>query len=317
MGSKIVGWAWEQKTDKPIDKMVLVALADYAAKDGFSYPSQRELADMAQCSIDTVQRALKRLIARGLVEQATRWRANGGRSSNGYTVLYDGRDTATPLPQTAAGPMPQAAAPPMPHHAAGHAAPVRQGIPQLCGMHNDPPLDPPTEPSPTGPRSGPCVEGAPSLEVLRLEGRALHVVENLIAPLLGVLAFERRRDPAAVPLALLQGIRDACAEFSPRALSEAARALRDTRTEWPSTAIAKRTAQEAQARTMIRIAPGTPQWDAWIEHWKASGKPFLVRTYEQEGSARVPTEFPPAADPVKSTADKYITADGRKPGAAA
>lgn len=176
-----------------------------------------------------------------------------------------------------------------------------------------------TPPRSPVPKAAPsvCATGGNPLDELRSDGMALHVVEHLLAPLLGVLAHQRRREPGAVPVSLLRGIRDACAEFSAAALSEAARAIRDERSEWPSVAQARRAAQTAQARTMVRIEPGTPQWAAWEAEWRRTAKLFLARTYLKQGYAMVTHEFPPASDPVKSTADKYITADGRTPGAAA
>ncbi len=164
MANKAVGWAWDQTTDRPIDKSILVALADYAGADGYSYPSHRQIGEMVQCSPDSVQRALKRLMARGLIRAENRARENStAQASNGYVVLYLGPESdkyrkldneiavdddgrLVPLPQNAAGGVPQ--------NAVGGTAPVRQGVPQLCGTI-DPSLDPKKEA-----RAGACEAGA-------------------------------------------------------------------------------------------------------------------------------------------------------------
>lgn len=166
MSNKAVGWAWDQATDRPIDKSILVALADYAGADGYAYPSHRQIGEMVQCSPDSVQRALKRLIARGLIRFENRSRENSkAQASNGYVVLYLGPESdryrrlenevaidddgkLRPLPQNAAGGVPQ--------NAVGGTAPVRQGVPQLCGTMN-PSLDPSLE---KNAQAGACEAGA-------------------------------------------------------------------------------------------------------------------------------------------------------------
>ena len=182
MANKAVGWAWDQETDRPIDKSILVALADFAGPDGYSYPSHRQIGEMVQCSADSVQRAVKRLIVRGLIRVENREReGNKGQGSNGYIVLYLGAESdkyrkldneiavdrdgklrplpqnaAPPLPQNAAPPLPQNAAPPLPHFAVGGTATVRHPLPQLCGTMN-PSLDPSLE---EDARAGACEAGA-------------------------------------------------------------------------------------------------------------------------------------------------------------
>lgn len=141
MSNKAVGWAWDQATDRPIDKSILVALADFAGADGYSYPSHRQIGEMVQCSADSVQRALKRLHERGLIRIENRRREHGGKASNGYVVLYLGPEsdkyrplenevggepeTGGGMPQIAAGGIPQNAAYPCRTGAGGYAATVR------------------------------------------------------------------------------------------------------------------------------------------------------------------------------------------------
>jgi hypothetical protein len=134
-----------------------------------------------------------------------------------------------------------------------------------------------------------CVEGGNLVDQLRAEGEALHVVEEFIAPLFGVLQPARGSDPGA----MLRAIRDELAEYSDGALADAMRAIRGSRTIWPSPAKAKAAAAEAQAKNMIRIEPGTAQWAAWSAYWHASGKKFLATQYAQQGYARVARPMPP------------------------
>lgn len=158
MANKAVGWAWDQTTDRPIDKSVLVALADFAGPDGYSYPSHRQIGEMVQCSADSVQRAIKRLIVRKLIRVENRERTNGkGQASNGYVVLYLGGESdkyrkldneVTVDGEGKLHPVPQDAAPPIPQVAVGGIAGVRHPLPQLCGtLNSDPSLNPSLEKS--------------------------------------------------------------------------------------------------------------------------------------------------------------------------
>jgi hypothetical protein len=307
VSNKAVGWAWDQCTDRPIDKMILVALADCAARDGYSYPSHAELAEMAQCSPDSVQRALRRLIARGLIRQEARWRDNGGRTSNGYTVLYlpelraesapdpacpspDGE--GDPLPQPAASPLPQPAASPLPQNAAPPTATVRHPLPQLCGMHNEPPLNPHfnTPPLPPEPGERVCVASDPILEELEADGVARHVVSAFIRPLWGA-----KRLPGGVePLAFLRDIRAVLADVEPEVLERAVAIVRRERSIWPSAAqchaIVTRAASEVPLR---QFATDSAAGRAWLAHYRATGRAFWARTCEERGFVAERSAVPP------------------------
>lgn len=296
VGNKAVGWAWEQETDRPIDKMVLVALADYAAKDGFSYPSHRELASMAQCSTDTVQRALKRLIKRELIEKETRWRDNGGRSSNGYTVLYLGPDTRPKPHEGDDGPprppLPQNAVAPLPQNAAGYAAPSGGGMPQLCGMQCDPSLDPPLEDSPSHPpEKRVCASGGNPLEEVRADGIAPHVVEGYLAQLWGALKLPKDVEP----LALMRAIRTTLSPLEPEVVRRAAEYTLKARSVWPSTAQALAIAEQAAKDTpLTKYWSDHPAFAAWVAHYRATGRAFWARECEQRRYVQVRSEVPPA-----------------------
>lgn len=86
MSGKAMGWALEQKTELPVDKLILIALGNFADETHQCFPSRRKLSDLAMCSLDTVDRAIKRLIDSGLVTKDSRLAARGGLSSNVYVL---------------------------------------------------------------------------------------------------------------------------------------------------------------------------------------------------------------------------------------
>lgn len=65
---------------------VLATYADDAGRDQ-CYPRQETLAEQLGVSVDTVQRHIKALEDAGVVEVVPRFRPDGGRSSNDYTLL--------------------------------------------------------------------------------------------------------------------------------------------------------------------------------------------------------------------------------------
>jgi len=140
------------------------------------------------------------------------------------------------------------------------------------------------------PKCGQAIEAEARslLDELRDEGLHLHVVDGLIAKLWGALRFDGRDSPPA----LLRAIRDQLAEVPDGALAEAANVLLRERSVWPSAAIAFKAAQAVQAKHMLRITPGTTAWSAWVAHWHSQGHKFLARTYEAQGYALVPRQFP-------------------------
>lgn len=66
---------------------VLMALAEYTDAKRRCFPSIRTMADDMGCSMDTVQRAISGLAAKGWIEREERRRADGGRTSSLITVL--------------------------------------------------------------------------------------------------------------------------------------------------------------------------------------------------------------------------------------
>lgn len=65
-------------------------------------------------------------------------------------------------------------------------------------------------------------------------------------------------------------------------------------------AIAARYRQDAPSSKFLSVATCTPQWTAWIEYYKANGKP--VKFLEKQAAITVPTEWPPGNFPEIPTA---------------
>lgn len=81
-----VTWAIDQPVTGRIDKLVLAALAKHSDCDGWCWPKQETLAGIAGCSVDTVQRSLKRLSVAGLISRTRRGKKGGGRTSDLYRL---------------------------------------------------------------------------------------------------------------------------------------------------------------------------------------------------------------------------------------
>lgn len=90
-------WAWEQADLAPVERLTLLALADRANTDGGCWPKLTTLADQVGSSRSTVKRAVERLVARGLVVSTPRYRADGSRSTNLYTLAMQA-PTFAPAP---------------------------------------------------------------------------------------------------------------------------------------------------------------------------------------------------------------------------
>jgi len=153
MSVEAVHWALKQKTDEAVDKLILISLADYAGHDHTCFPSRKKLAEVGMCSLDTVDRANKRLEARGLIRKDRRLHEAGGLASNCYVLCVDGvaancgeddaEDSRTERPG-------------QPHDAARVTAQdCGEGSRMGCG-HKEPLQEPPQEPrTPLPPKGGP------------------------------------------------------------------------------------------------------------------------------------------------------------------
>lgn len=71
-------WVWENSTARDASRMVLLAIADCASDDGGNaWPSVATLAQKANVSVRTVQRAIKTLAAQGVIDVGTQTGPNG------------------------------------------------------------------------------------------------------------------------------------------------------------------------------------------------------------------------------------------------
>lgn len=130
MSVEAVHWALKQTTDEAVDKLILIAMANYADETHSSWPSRKKLAAAGMCSVDTVDRANRRLEARNLIRKSARMHKGGAHSSNFYELNVEGG---------------------WPHHAATLAAPAC-GHPSRIGCgHKEPSLEPSLEPAPLPP----------------------------------------------------------------------------------------------------------------------------------------------------------------------
>jgi predicted transcriptional regulator len=64
------------------------ALADYANKKGYCYPSMETLARTLNCSVRTIQRHIKELAEKGLIEIVKRRRIKGKLSTYLYKIVH-------------------------------------------------------------------------------------------------------------------------------------------------------------------------------------------------------------------------------------
>ena len=68
-------------------KMLYITLCRYADSEGQSFPSRETLAKKCSVTTKTIDRAMKELIAIGVVSKESRQRKNGSQSSNLYIVF--------------------------------------------------------------------------------------------------------------------------------------------------------------------------------------------------------------------------------------
>ena len=61
---------------KPISKLVLLVLGNYANEEWQSYPSKTKLAELCNCDEQTIKRALDELIEKKIIKSQARY-SNG------------------------------------------------------------------------------------------------------------------------------------------------------------------------------------------------------------------------------------------------
>jgi hypothetical protein len=86
-----LAWASRQRTGGPGPKALLLSLAKRADESWSCYPGQDTLADETEQSVRTVRDQLKKLEELGLIRRESRGRPGGGRTSDRYFLLVDGK----------------------------------------------------------------------------------------------------------------------------------------------------------------------------------------------------------------------------------
>ena len=79
-------WAWRQGSSTG-EKLILLALAAFADKDGVCYPGQAKLAAMSGMTSRTVRTHLATLEAREVIKRTSRWREDGTRNTDIYQLV--------------------------------------------------------------------------------------------------------------------------------------------------------------------------------------------------------------------------------------
>jgi hypothetical protein len=89
MSLKVMHWAWSLALP-PTPKIILLALADEANDDGYTFPSVAYLARKCSLGDRTVQRVLRKLTHDRYVCVEHRFRRDRARTSNGYRLMTNG-----------------------------------------------------------------------------------------------------------------------------------------------------------------------------------------------------------------------------------
>ncbi len=103
-------WASEVKVGNSTDKLILIILANFTDAENTCYPSHKKIAELCECSTDTVIRSLKRLKELNFIEVEKRFQLtqnnNHRQTSNIYKLIIDTQSQiATPPPMQNATPI--------------------------------------------------------------------------------------------------------------------------------------------------------------------------------------------------------------------
>jgi hypothetical protein len=168
MSWQAIDWAIRQTTGKAGRKLLLLALASYADKDGICWPSQETLARDTEQSVDTVQRELPMLEKRKLLQRERMPKRRG--QWQGYLYKLPLQTYAAPKVQTAAR---------SPDLRSGHAAISALTRPQSLRLK--PSIEPSYEPSHKSMTS----DAAGRLQAFQGKQEGVEVVQNRIAQRIG------------------------------------------------------------------------------------------------------------------------------------
>ncbi|MEE1764448.1 helix-turn-helix domain-containing protein [Streptomyces sp. SP18BB07] len=72
---------------RPVERLVLVQLGDFAGPDGVAFPTAGRLAEAANVSVATIARVLDRLAKLGLIERTASHTATGATAPTVYRVI--------------------------------------------------------------------------------------------------------------------------------------------------------------------------------------------------------------------------------------
>lgn len=80
---------YNEKLETCQQKLIYIYLGKFADARQQCFPSIRKLAEVASIGITKVKYTIKELIEKGLINKKNRWRTDGGKNSNLYTLLYN------------------------------------------------------------------------------------------------------------------------------------------------------------------------------------------------------------------------------------
>ena len=86
MSVQAMTWAFGARGLTPSEKLVLLCLANYATKDLQAWPSQETVAEETELSPRTVWSALKSLEAKEVIRRKRRFRSDGTRTTDIFTL---------------------------------------------------------------------------------------------------------------------------------------------------------------------------------------------------------------------------------------
>ena len=96
MSFEAVNWAWKQKSLKPFQKLILVALADRHNPDHGCFPSINTIIEDTGISRSSVLRTLGQLQDIGLIRKEAAFRDNKSQTSNRYIFAFEGVSESDP-----------------------------------------------------------------------------------------------------------------------------------------------------------------------------------------------------------------------------
>jgi Helix-turn-helix domain/DnaA N-terminal domain len=102
MSWRAIKWARKQRVGSQTAKAVLICQALHADNNGFCWPSQETIAKEIESSVDSVQRALKKVLVPTFVHRIKRKSSDGRRISDAYQLLLD-RDLCGPCSSAPCG----------------------------------------------------------------------------------------------------------------------------------------------------------------------------------------------------------------------